>query len=57
MFAGCYKHQVTNETQTKKNVFYGCKTLSLTLMEERKLRVFENRVLFGPKREEVAGGC
>jgi hypothetical protein len=32
--------------------------LSLTLREEHRLRVFENRVLrriFGPKREEVAG--
>ena len=31
---------------------------SLTLREERRLRVFENRVLrriFGPKREEIAG--
>jgi hypothetical protein len=36
-------------------VLYGCKTLSLTLWEEHRLRVFENRVLrriFGPKREE-----
>jgi hypothetical protein len=36
-------------------VLYGCKTWSLTLREERRLRVFENRVLrriFGPKREE-----
>jgi hypothetical protein len=36
-------------------VLYGCETLSLTLREEHKLRVFENRVLrriFGPKREE-----
>jgi hypothetical protein len=33
-------------------------TLSLTLREEHRLRVFENRVLrriFGPKRDEVAG--
>jgi hypothetical protein len=32
--------------------------LSLTLREERRLRVFENRVLrrvFGPKRDEVTG--
>jgi len=39
-------------------VLYGCETWSLTLREERKLRVFENRVLrrvFGPKREEVTG--
>jgi len=35
-----------------------CETLSLTLREERRLRVFENRVLrrlFGPKRDEVTG--
>ena len=34
-------------------VLYGCETWSLTLREERRLRVFENRVLrrvFGPKR-------
>ena len=39
-------------------VLYGCETWSLTLREERKLRVFENRVLrkiFGPKRDEVTG--
>ena len=37
-------------------VLYGCKTWSLTLMEECRLRVFENRVLrriFGPKKDEV----
>jgi hypothetical protein len=37
-------------------VFYGCETWSLTLREEHRLRVFENRVLrriFGPKRDEV----
>jgi hypothetical protein len=36
-------------------VLYGCETWSLTLAEEHRLRVFENRVLrriFGPKREE-----
>ena len=41
-------------------VLYGCETWSLTLREERRLRVFENRVLrriFGPKREEVTGEC
>ena len=35
-----------------------CETWSLTLREERRLRVFENRVLrrvFGPKRDEVTG--
>jgi len=39
-------------------VLYGCETWSLTLREERRLRVFENRVLkrvFGPKRGEVTG--
>jgi hypothetical protein len=40
-------------------VLYGCETRSLTLREEHKLRVFENRVLrriFGPKRDGVMGG-
>jgi hypothetical protein len=39
-------------------VLYGCETWSLTLREERRLRVFENRLLrsvFGPKRDEVTG--
>jgi hypothetical protein len=39
-------------------VLYGCKTWSLSLREEHRLRVFENRVLrriFGPKRNEVTG--
>jgi len=37
-------------------VLYGCETWSLTLREERKLRVFENTVLrriFGPRWDEV----
>jgi len=37
-------------------VLYGCETWSLTLREEDRLRVFENRVLrriFGPKRDEI----
>jgi hypothetical protein len=40
-------------------VLHGCENFSLTLREEKGLRVSENRVLsrkFGPKREEVAGG-
>jgi hypothetical protein len=40
-------------------VLYGCETWSLTLREEHKLRVFENRALrriFGPKRYGVRGG-
>ena len=38
-------------------VLYGCETWSLTLGEEHRLRVFENRVLriFGPKWDEVTG--
>ena len=33
-------------------VLYGCETWSLTLREERKMRVFKNMVLriFGPKK-------
>jgi hypothetical protein len=37
---------------------YGCKTWTLILREEQRLRVFPNRVLtriFGPKRDEVTG--
>jgi hypothetical protein len=39
-------------------VVYGCETWSLTLREEHRLRVFENRVLrriFGLRRDEVTG--
>ena len=39
-------------------VLYGREAWSLTLSDERKLRVFENRVLrkiFGPKRDKVTG--
>jgi hypothetical protein len=39
-------------------VLYGCETWSLTLREECRLRVFENRVLrriFGTKRDEERG--
>jgi len=38
--------------------FYGCETLSQTLWEERKMRVFENvllRRIFGPRKDEVTG--
>ena len=37
---------------------YGCETWSLTLREERRLRLVENRVLrriFGPNRDGVTG--
>ena len=39
-------------------VLYGCETWSLTLREEHRLRVFENRVLrriFGSKKDDVIG--
>ena len=39
-------------------VLYGCETWSLTLQEERKLRVYENKVLrriFGPRRDKITG--
>ena len=39
-------------------VLYGCETWSLTMTEELRLRVSENRVLSricGPKRDEVTG--
>jgi len=48
-----------NRTIILPVVLYGCETWSLTLREERKLRVFENMVLrriFGPRRDEVTGG-
>jgi len=39
-------------------ILYECETWLLTLREDRRLRVFENKVLrriFGPKREKVTG--
>jgi hypothetical protein len=39
-------------------VLYSCETWSLTLREDHRLRMFENKVLrriFGPKRDEVTG--
>jgi hypothetical protein len=39
-------------------VLYGCETWSPTLKKERRLRVFENRVLrrmFWPKRDKITG--
>jgi hypothetical protein len=46
------------KTMTLPVVLYERQTWSLTLREEHRLRVFENRVLrriFGPKRDEVTG--
>ena len=40
-------------------VLYGCETWSLTLREESRLRVFENRIqrrIFGPKKDENGEG-
>jgi hypothetical protein len=39
------------------HLLYGCETWSLTLREEHRVRVSENRELriFGPKRVEVIG--
>jgi hypothetical protein len=38
-------------------IMYGCETWSPKMREERRLRVFENRVLriLGPKRDEITG--
>ena len=55
----CYiknKKNKVHRTLILPIVWYGCGTSSLTLREERRLRVFENRMLrriFGPKRDEV----
>jgi hypothetical protein len=47
-----------NRTIILSVVLYGCETWSLTLREECRLRIFENKVLrriFGPKRDDVTG--
>ena len=46
------------KTTVSSVVLYGCETWSLILRDERRLRVFENRVLrrvIVPKRDEVTG--
>ena len=48
----------TYKTITPPVVLYGCETWSLTLREEHRLRLFENKVLrkiFGGKRDEITG--
>ena len=58
---GCYPKNLKIKIYRIKILYvvlYGCETWSLTLLEERKLRVFENRVLrriFGTRRDEVTG--
>ena len=54
----CYLNIKIYRTVILPVVLYGCETWLLTLKEERRLRVFENRVLrriFGPRRDEVKG--
>ena len=46
------------ETRVGGIFLYGCGTWSLKMREERRVRVFENRVLmrmFRPKREDITG--
>ena len=53
-----FKDQDIYRTIILPVVLYGCETWSLTLREERRLRVFENRLLrreFGAKWDEVTG--
>jgi hypothetical protein len=48
----------TDKTMMLPGVLYGCETLSLTLRELHRLRVFESRAvrrIFGPKWDEVTG--
>jgi hypothetical protein len=48
------------KTIIRRVVLYGRGTWSLTLRDELRLRVFENRVLrriFGPMRDEMTRGC
>jgi hypothetical protein len=54
----CYVKDQDIQNYNFTVVLYGCETWSLTLRDEHRLRVFENRVLrrvFGPKRDEVTG--
>ena len=48
----------THKTIILQVVLYGCETWSLTLREEQRLRVFENKVLrkiFGASRDKITG--
>jgi hypothetical protein len=54
-YSGCWRKK---KTIILPSILYGCETCSVTLREEHRLKVYENRVLrriFGLKREEVAG--
>jgi hypothetical protein len=54
---GPHKQRYKYKTTILPVVLYGCETWCLTLREEHRLRVLENRVLriFEPKRDEVTG--
>jgi hypothetical protein len=55
---GKYLKITIHKTIILSVILYGCETWSLTLREEHRLRVFENKVLrriFGPKRDEATG--
>jgi len=55
---GCSTKDVTGQQTMSIKFLLLCQIFSLTLREERRLRMFENRVLrriFGPKREDVTG--
>jgi hypothetical protein len=48
----------SQQQQTISVSLYGCGTWSLTLKEECRLTVFENKMprkIFGPKQDEVTG--
>ena len=52
------KYFSSHKINVEDKDLYGCETWSLTLRKERRLRVFENRVLriiFGPQEDEVTG--
>jgi hypothetical protein len=70
LLSNLYTHRIVKKSKNIKIriyrtiilpvVLYGWETWCLTLREEHRLRVFKNRVLrgiFGPKRDEVIGGC
>jgi hypothetical protein len=53
-----HNHNIKIDTVVLPVILYGCETWCLTLREEQRLRVFENRVLrriFGPKRDKATG--
>ena len=57
-FVNQYQLLKTPSTILEHGVLYVCETLSLTLREEQRLRVFENKVfrkIFEIKRDELTG--